>query len=236
VSGPERVAFVLAMPMELRPLARRLSLRKEEIGGLRLHAGAVGGQPCVATVTGMGTALAAAATERLLEAVPVRHVVVVGISGAIDDAVPLGTLVVPEVVVDAASGAEHRPAPLGGTVPDGRLWTTDDLLTDPAVLARLRDAGVVALDMETAAVARVCEQRGVPWSAVRALSDRATDGSVDEEIFRLSRQDGTPDGRAIARYVARDPRRIAGMVRLAKGSTRAARVAADAAVRACASP
>jgi nucleoside phosphorylase len=37
--------------------------------------------------------------------------------------------------------------------------------------------------METAAVAEVCEERGVPWSVVRAISDRASDGSVDAEVL-----------------------------------------------------
>ena len=44
----------------------------------------------------------------------------------------------------------------------------------------------------------LCEQRGIPWSVFRVISDRATDGSVDEEVFRLSNQDGTPNAGAIA--------------------------------------
>ena len=37
----------------------------------------------------------------------------------------------------------------------------------------------------------------MPWSVFRAVSDRATDGSVDDEVFRLSRPDGTPDPAAV---------------------------------------
>jgi adenosylhomocysteine nucleosidase len=113
------------------------------------------------------------------------------------------------------------------------MWTADELITDLDALARLRARGVVSLDMETAAVAQVCAARGVPWSVFRAISDRATDGRIDEAVFRLSNQDGTPNGRAIVRYFARHPGRVPRMVRLARGARTAAETAADAAIRAC---
>ena len=53
----------------------------------------------------------------------------------------------------------------------------------------------------------------MPWTVFRAISDRATDGSVDDEVFHLSHQDGTPDPRAVARYLVRHPGRIPGLVR-----------------------
>ena len=77
------------------------------------------------------------------------------------------------------------------------MWTTNGLTTDPDDLAALRAQGVVSLDMETAAIAEVCEARGIPWSVFRAISDRANDGSVDDEVFHLSNQDGTPNQEAI---------------------------------------
>ena len=111
------------------------------------------------------------------------------------------------------------------------MWTTDRL-TPAHELPALRQRGVVSLDMETAAIASQCEAAGVPWSVFRAISDRASDGSVDEEIFALSHQDGTPDGGAVLRYVVRHPGRIPHLARLGRGSRLATRVAAAAAVRA----
>ncbi len=113
-------------------------------------------------MTGMGTALAGAGTRRLLDAVAVDRVVVVGITGALENSTPIGTLVLPEVVIDGASGTEHRPTPLGTGSPKGKMLSGDALLTDPEVLAGLREQGVVSLDMETAAIAAVCEERGSP--------------------------------------------------------------------------
>ncbi|MCU1448753.1 MAG: nucleoside phosphorylase [Acidimicrobiales bacterium] len=228
-----RIAFICAMPMELRPLTRKLSLRKNRRNGVTVHEGSLAGREVVAIVTGMGTKLAADATARLLDAVDVARVVVVGITGAVENETPIGTLIVPEVVVNSATGAEFRPAPLGDAAPHGKMWTTDVLLADLDHIAALRADGVVSLDMETAAIAEVCQQRGIPWSVFRVISDRATDGSVDEEVFGMSKQDGTPDARAVARYFLRHPARIPAMARLAKGSKLATNAAADAAIRAC---
>jgi adenosylhomocysteine nucleosidase len=234
---PGVIAFVCAMPMEARPLARKLSLHPARAGDLRYRAGRLAGHQVVATVTGMGTGLATSRTTLLLDSIPVERVVVVGITGAVDDTTPIGSLVLPELVVNSATGAEFRPAPLGDGQPSasGTMWTTDVVLTEPEVIADLRARGVVALDMETAAIAEVCEGRGIPWSVFRAFSDRATDGSIDEEIFHLSHQDGTPDGAAVVRYFLKHPGRIPRMARLARGAKLATETAADAAISAVSS-
>ena len=114
------------------------------------------------------------------------------------------------------------------------MWTSDSLITDPDRLAGMRDDGVVSLDMETAAVAAVCQKHGVPWSVIRAISDRATDGSVDEEVFRLSNQDGTPNAKAVAAYMAKHPGRIPAMARMAKDARLATERAVEAALSAVA--
>ena len=221
------IAFMCAMPMELRPLRRQLRLRKSELG----YAGRIGGRPVTAVITGIGTALAHAATVRLLDAVEVERVIVVGIAGAIENQTPIGALVLPELVVSGADGSEHRPTPLGVGNAHGKLWTTDELLLDPALHADLRADGVLALDMETAAVAKVCDERGVPWSVVRAISDRAGDGSVDAEILGLSHPDGKPNFSAVTRYLVRHPGALPRLLRLANGANLAAGRAADAAIK-----
>jgi adenosylhomocysteine nucleosidase len=231
--GPGHIAFICAMPMELRPLVKKLSLHKTQIDGVTVHSGTLRGREVVAIVTGVGTKLATEGTRRMLEAVSVDRVVVVGITGAVENDTPIGTLVLPEVVVDSATGSEHRPNALGDGTSHGKMWTTDELLTDTNLIAGLRAQGVVSLDMETAAIAEVCETRGIPWSVFRVISDRATDGSIDEEVFHLSNQDGTPNGRAVARYFVRHPGRIPRMIRLARGAKLATESAADAAIRAC---
>jgi nucleoside phosphorylase len=229
-----RVAFVCAMPMELVPLTRDLQLTETERDGVPVQVGKLGDREVVAIVTGMGTELARAGMERLLDAVPVAHVFVVGITGALENETPIGTLVLPEIVVDSATGREHRHVPLGDAEHEGRMWTTDTLTTDLDMLADLITQGVVSLDMETAAIAQVCDARGVPWSVFRAISDRASDGTVDVEVFKMSNQDGTPNHEAITAYFEKYPERVPMLAQMAEDSTLATERAAEAAIRACA--
>lgn len=224
------IAFVFAMPMELRALRRLVRLRKTPLG----YAGRIGDRQVVAAVTGVGTALARAATYRLLDGVDVEWVIVVGIAGAIGNQIPIGTLVLPQLVVDGADGSEHRPTPLRVGTPYGKLWTTDELLLDPVRHADLRADGVLALDMETAAVANVCDERGVSWSVVRAISDRASDGTVDTDILGLIHPDGSQNLPAVARYLVRRPGGLPRLLQLANGAKLASRRAAEAAIKAVA--
>lgn len=211
-----RVAIVAAMVPELQPLARALGLTSADLPGARAYRGARDGTEIVATVTEMGTRAASDVTARLLDVAPADHVLVVGICGGIARDVAVGDLVTPLRVVDEASGHVLRPRPLGGS-PRGVLLTTDTLHTDPATIARLAAEDVVAVDMETAAIGMVCAARGIPWSVLRAVSDRAGDSAVDPELVGLSRADGTPSPRAIARFLLAYPGRIPSLIRLGGG-------------------
>ena len=219
------------MPLEAKALRRVLSLRRDRRGGLDVRLGHLGDREVVVWVTGMGTALARANTTRLLDALDIDRVVVVGITGGVDDETPIGSLVRPLEVVDAATGAVFHPAALGSAVAAGVMWTTD-AITAPESLAELRGRGVVSLDMETAAIAAVCEERGVSWSVVRAVSDGPAD-EIDDEVFAMARADGRADPGRVVRYLVRHPlrlRRLAAMGRHAQlAAARAAEAAAGAA-------
>jgi len=227
-----RIAFVFAMPIELAPLVRELSLTETEIGGVPMHTGAIDGRDIVAIVTGMGTDLATAGTQRLLDAVPVKWVLVVGITGALESETPIGALVNPEIVVNSETGREFRPTPLIEGTPHGKMWTTN-VMTDPRDLDSLLAQGVISLDMETAAIAHLCDTRGIPWTVLRVISDRANDGTTDDEVFHLSNQDGTPNPEAIERYMKEHPERVPLLAQMAEDAKLATRTAVDAAIEAC---
>lgn len=220
------LALLCAMPMELKPLVRRLGLQPEQRRGVAVHAGHLGPHPIVAAATGMGPGLATSSTERLLTATTVSRVLVFGITGAVDDDIEVGTVVRPALVVDAASGREHRPDVLDDEPVAGTMWTTN-VITPPSELPALRAKGVLCLDMETAAIAQSCERRSIPWSVHRAISDRATDGPLVADAFSLAHQDGSPDWPAVTRYFVRHPRRIPAMARLGRGTRLATERAVD---------
>jgi adenosylhomocysteine nucleosidase len=227
-----RVGLLAPMQQELAPLRRKLLLRRLRKGERTMWVGMAGGAEVVATLTGIGTAPARATAEWLLREAKPDHVMVVGIAGGVDARQPIGALLAPECVADA-SGREYVPAQLGGLAPHGLLVTSDTLVTGREEAAALVARGVVGLDMETAAVAAVCEARGCPWSVFRAISDRVTDGTTDPAVLALAGSDGSGDPRAIARYLLARPWRIVRLARLARGTQLAANAAADAAIRAC---
>jgi adenosylhomocysteine nucleosidase len=221
------------MPIELVPFAERLALVETEVGGVPAHAGTLAGRKVVAIVTGMGMDYARAGVERLLDAMSLEWVVVVGITGALENETPIGTLILPEIVVNSRTLSEWRPASMGDGIPRGKMWTSDGITSNrEGMLDKLIAEGVVSLDMETAAIAEVCEARAVPWSVFRVISDRASDGTVDEEVFKLSNMDGTPNQEAIKAYIETHPERIPVLAKMGDDCALATRTASDAAIRA----
>ena len=182
----------------------------------------------VARRTGMGLVLATNATTELLDDFDVDHVIVVGIAGGIGDT-RVGEVLRPAAAIDRSSGTRYDATPLEGEV-DGVVSSSDEFLVDPERVAALVDDGVRALDMETSAVAAVCTARGVPWSAVRVISDLSSD-HPDASVLDLAHPDGTPNARAAIPFLLRNPKRIPGLLKLGRDSMRAAKAAATEADR-----
>jgi hypothetical protein len=83
--------------------------------------------------------------------------------------------------------------------------------------------------MEAAGVAEVCEQAGVAWSVYRGISDRPDEHIVDQAVFSLSKPDGSADPVAVAKYLARNPKKAKALAHLNRCMQEAAGLAADAA-------
>lgn len=226
------IGFLAPMPQELAPLRKRLALEADGNGHHATHRGAHGDRDVVALLTGMGMDRAETRARHLLEHHDVEHVIVIGIAGGIGAHLAIGDVVVPEVVIDRRDGREVVPTPPGPITPAGRLLSGDEFVKDPVQLARFRDDGAYAIDMETAAIGRVCEDEGVPWSVFRGISDDAFDPAVNDQILALNRADGRPDLAAVAGFVARDPRRIRLLARLGRDLTKATNAAVEAALAA----
>jgi hypothetical protein len=139
--------------------------------------------------------------------------------------------VVAERVIDGRTDTSYTPAPLPGLEQHGALHTADYLILDPDQLDEMRAEGIVALDMETAAVAEVCEAAGTPWSSIRSISDRTADKLIDGDLLDLTKADGTANVPAALKRIVRHPGDVAKFARLARDATTAANAAADTFVR-----
>jgi hypothetical protein len=104
---------------------------------------------------------------------------------------------------------------------------------DPALSRRFWEDGCLAVDMESSAVAEVCEANGCPWSVYRCIGDRHFDGLIDERLLALTNPDGSGNVPELERLIASEPDLAAKLDRLTRDTTMAARLAAEAAVRGC---
>ena len=127
-----------------------------------------------------------------------------GIAGGLHPDLTIGTILVPEAVLDLGSGQRYESSPMEGIQREGLIASADHLIMDEDVLAGLQEQGVVAMEMESSGVAAACQDAGVPWTTFRVISDRPDDGLTDDAIMSLLRPDGVlgrgcrtaPDGAA----------------------------------------
>lgn len=90
---------------------------------------------------------------------------------------------------------DRRPSVHCGTVASGDRFV-DDAAEVRDLLGRLR--GVLAVEMEGAAVAQVCLERGIPFGVVRTISDRA-DADAPVDFLRFVDEVAAPVGAAVVR-------------------------------------
>lgn len=217
------------MRSELKAVVKAGGLRPTTDDAVFSHTGTAGSWTVLAGLIGIGPALATEATRRMLARGPFDHVMVVGIAGGLDPALPVGALIVPTRVRLHPDGAVHHARPLPARAAEGGLMTTDGMFSGEDVWRPFLEAGFGAVDMEAAAVADVCDASGVDWSIYRGISDRPDEKMVDESVFALSKPDGSVNLGALARFLARDPRRAKMLAHLNRCMQVAADVAAQAA-------
>lgn len=179
-------------------------------------------------VTGVLFALEREATP-FRRAIGARRDVVVGVSGvglnAARKAAKRLLELRPSFVVAAGfCGALNPSLKVGDVVKSPHILTVDHLVSDPAEKCRL-SASHDAVDMESAAVEAVCAEAGIPFLAVRAVSDTA-DTALSPELVRLLSGGHVSVWRACAALV-RKPSLLSEFLRLGRDTSFAARKLAD---------
>ncbi|MGH9919271.1 MAG: hypothetical protein ACRD6W_10465, partial [Nitrososphaerales archaeon] len=135
--------------------------------------------------------------------------------------------------VEHASGSSYSHRPPGDAPRAGKLITTDQATLDVSLSRHFFEDGCLAVDMESSAVAEVCEAQGCTWSVYRCIGDRYFDGFLDERIVSLGNPDGSANVEEVMKLIAAEPELKERLERLGRDSTMAARLAAESAVRGC---
>ncbi len=152
-----------------------------------------------------------------------------GFAGGLAEHLVAGDLILASEIVDLEGTrwpttwpGEMPPGPWQPPLYRGRLLAVSHLLADPAEKRRLATAhDAVAADMESAAFARLCTQRGVPFGCLRAISD-----DVDTPLSRRLASilaGGGVSWWGLAAALLRQPSLVTELFRLAGNTRHAAR-------------
>lgn len=213
-----RVGIVTALEREARALAPERARAADAHG-----TGIYPLSEALLTVSGMGWEPARAAA-RALVAAGVTALASVGTAGALDPALGSGMIVLPEEVVSL----EGPPVPtdplwrraLAKTLPRERVCGGRLLCTRQPLGLRLdkciarRETRAVAVDMESAAIARVAADAGLSFLAVRIIVDTAGE-DLPRAVLAASGGASPSIPRLLAGLV-RAPRDVGALIRLAK--------------------
>ncbi len=161
-----------------------------------------------------------------------------GFAGALDTNLQTGALIIADSIsmedgtveaTDPALRAQLTEALPSTTV--GRIYAGGTVVATPArkqeVHAR---TGALAAEMEAHIVMTVADRLGLPFAALRAISDTAQT-ALPPFVANTLRDDGSVDGGKLLADMARNPSTIPQLATLARGSYRA-RAALRAAARA----
>lgn len=198
------VGIVAALSMEVGFLLDRLSkVRKYSGPSHTIIEGEVGGKVVALVVTGMGRSAARLGAERLIDGHRPRLVLSAGFAGALDPGLARYDLVMPGEVLDPEGGRfaiEAGPSRPDG-VRSGRLLTVDQIIRTAAEKAALRErTGADLVDMESAAVASACADRGVPFRSIRVISDEAGIDLPPEVVQLMTRSGSYRVGAALRAF------------------------------------
>jgi len=125
-------------------------------------------------ISGIGRGHAEAAARRAVAEWRPAQMISAGVAGALIRSLKAGSVVTPNVVVDAADGKEYRTSvEAGGVVGGGILVSAEEIAGGEAKRGLVERFHALVVDMEAAGVARAAADAGVAFRCVKAISDEA---------------------------------------------------------------
>jgi len=190
------VAFIFALGVESGGLVDLLadSETSNHTHGVE-RAGKLAGREVVIVEGGVGQKAAGRATLESIKFYQPKWVLSAGFAGGLNESLRRGHIVMADVAVNSAGekisidlrlDRESLAATKGLHV--GRLLSVDAIIREPGERRQLAEKhAAIACDMETFAVAAACQKQGVPFLAIRIISD-GVDDELPPEIEHLLKQ------------------------------------------------
>jgi adenosylhomocysteine nucleosidase len=236
---PIQAAILAALPLEVQPFLRRRRARRRRGAALPLWEFRLPGGRGVAVAAGMGQAAARAGFAWVAEKFQPEMVLAVGFGGAVLPAPAPGEVVLGlEFFAYDPSGpgleAILLPAlpPQGASLPEqaarrglrltpGTLVSTPEVMNKVQLRALLKGLPTPVVDLESAVLACLAREQGLPFLALRAVTDGGGE-EIPGFIKTAVRQGKTPTPFTALGWLRGDPRRLRHLSRLWHRSRRAA--------------
>jgi adenosylhomocysteine nucleosidase len=171
----------------------------KSVHGIRCWAGNRGRVSCLVIRSGIGPRKAEAAGRAIVTAMPLSGIISTGFACALNDA-QVGDLLLGTEIVGDPLPVRHQPLPCaaewasravqiakeaGLEVIAGRFVSRSHVVCrGEEKRALAAETGAIAVDMESAALAKVARDAAVPFAVVRAVSDRRDeDLPLDFNLF-----------------------------------------------------
>jgi adenosylhomocysteine nucleosidase len=203
------VGIIAALPREVNALVQCWKRRRCP-GGVVVYTDGC----AVVACAGMGTARAELAVNAAMAAMPITHLLSVGLAGACDPGLRVGEIVRAGVVIDGETGETFEDERFKQVV-----VTTDAIAGVHEKERLLRIYGAAAVDMEAAAVARLAREHDLGFAAIKAISD-AADFEV-EGLSRFATADGQFREGAFALHAVLRPAMWGKVIALGRNSSKA---------------
>lgn len=214
-----RIALIAAMERELAPLVKGWARTLLKVGGRFL--------PCyenadlVAITGGIGVECAEATARAVIDKYQPEMLVSVGLAGALVRSLKVASIVVPNVIVDAASGREYRCLAGGDVIGGGVLVSASEIAAANAKVALAEKFHALIVDMEAAGVAKVAQEKGASFRCVKAISDPADFAMLP--LNRFVNGAGEFQHLAFAAWIVARPQYWKPAIALSRNSARASR-------------
>jgi adenosylhomocysteine nucleosidase len=230
------IGVVVALPREIPAGFVRIdNCQRVESRAFAIYRSTSTAAQHVAVQAGVGRARTAEGARLLIRRFSPQALVSFGFAGGLTPELARGTLIIGTEVVwedssrkwaanrglveqfQAAADAESLP------VQQGRLVTSHCITADPTSKADLRGkSGACAVDMETVGIVEAAHEAGLPWVAVRAIVDGATD-TLPPACLATLREDGHVATGRLIRMVCRSPQLLCHLLWLAGATAKARR-------------
>jgi len=226
-----KIVIITAMPEESGAVMRRAKLlEKSQLSGRKRYRIQIAGHDIVLVEAGMGMLNAGWAATSLAVKSP-DLMISAGFGGAVLAGLTVGAVVMAEQILHW-SGSEFEEIPVGfygrnaaanSLSLERGAFITCDVILNKHVLAQQLPPVVVnpVVEMESAAVARVAATHGIPFLAMRAISD-PWDEELDFTIDEFCDDTMRIRPAKVLATILRRPRIIPQLIRLARNSRIAA--------------